>query len=1210
MLLERSAEQERELQQLLVSQQTKGSPNYHRWLSPQEFGARFGPADTDVQALTGWLASHGFIVEPVSGGRAFLEFSGTAGQVRRAFHTEIHKYVVSGQTHLANNKDAEVPLALAPVVGGILSLNDFSRRTELQAATQQTPNLRVRQPGKGSPTPEVTLAGCTPSGAACYGLGPADFATIYDVSPLYSAGLDGTGQTIAIASSSNIYLRDTQNFRTLFNLPANDPVVTVIGPDPGVVIVDEAATNLQVQWAGAVAPKATINLVVTQSTSTTEGANLSAISIVNGNLAPIMTLSYRQCEGSASADGALFYSILWEEAATQGITVVAPTGDSGAAACDSHLTEIAATQPIGVNAIASTPFNVAVGGTDFNQVGIWSQYWNDTNDPSTGASAKGYIPEETWNDTCAENGPDGCANPNSSGSDLIAGGGGVSIYNPIPVWQASTGFPMSGGRVVPDISLFAGDGNNGSLYLYCQGDANGNGDPSCNLSSPYLNIQGGGGTSTAAAAFAAIMALIDQKFGGLPQGNANLVLYPLAANASSGVFHDITLGNTSVACVAGSTASCNNSGTGFGILADNDGPIWSASPGYDLTTGWGSVDVNNLATQWSTIAFQPTTTTILSPAPGASSTHGSPVGFNITVTPTSGTGTPTGDVAVMVKPQSGTPFAADVFRLANGSVNTSTTMLPGGTYDIFAHYGGDGTFAPSDSAAQSITVQQQASQLTLQMEDFSNGPLDCFDSGQQEFYASVYYLRVVVGNPGDFQLQPSNCYPLITKASVPTGTVTITDNGSPLAGIGTFALNSRGFIELPTQPVAIGVHTLTASYSGDSSYAPSTAGTPGSVPVSSFLVQILPGRTQTIITASATLVAAGQNVTLIATVRDNLGGTGANPPSGTVTFTASDGTVLGTATLAPNPSSGSGLSSIAQLNIAPTQDVTANASYGGDANYGGSASITPVTITIGTPDFSIASSPTTINLTAGQPGTLTISVSPSLGFTGSVAINCPDASTLPLGMQCSANPSSVTLAADSKAVTSTVTLTSQAPSVISVSNMPLEQKGLTRGPEWVLALAFLLFVGYFQKKQVAFVCVLLAITLGCASCANLVGPGSSHNSGLSLTTSAVKSPVGTPVSFSAAISADHTVSGTVDFLDNGKTMAQGVAVNAGRASFTTSNLALGTHPITASYSGDDHTHAAQTSVPLNQVITGAGQLQITATSGTVVHTTTVNFNLQ
>jgi subtilase family serine protease len=1196
LVLQRSPAQEAALQQLLIAQQMKASPNFHNWISPAEFGARFGPSEADISALTSWLTSQGFAVKPVSGGRTVLEFSGTAGQLKRAFHTEIHKYNIEGQMHLANNRDPEIPAAFAPIVRGVLSLNDFSRKS----VGMKVQNF-VMSKSSGKLTPEVTLAaGCTSTGN-CYGVGPADFATIYDINPLYTAGIDGTGETIAIASSTNINIQDARSFRQIFNLPAKDPNIIVVGQDPGAVLGEEGFTTLQVQWAGAIAKNSAVDLVVSQSTAATDGTNLSAIYVINNNLAPILTFSFTDCEPVTGAGGAQFYQFLWEQAAAEGITVIAPAGDTGAAACDNHFTEIAASQGIAVNALASTVYNVAVGGTDFNQVGNWAQYWNATNDPNTLASAKSYIPEVTWNDSCAENGVNGCTNPNASGSDLVAGGGGFSIDNAIPSWQSGLGVSASGGRVLPDISLFAGDGNNGSFYLLCQGDANSNGDPACNINAPFANIQGAGGTAASAAAFAGIMALVDQYNHG-PQGNANLVLYPLSSNAAAGAFHDVTQGSTSVACVGGSFQDCSNAGAGFGIIADVNGAIWSASPGYDLATGLGSVDVNNLVTKWSSVSFLPTTTTIVSVNPPAP-THGQAVSFAINVN--SASGTPTGDVALMVNP-SGSAFAADVFTLVGGTITASTTKLPGGSYSIVAHYAGDGKFAPSDSAPFTINVAPQASQTTLSIEDFSNGPLDCFDSGQQEQFGAVYYLRVVVGNPGDTQASPSNCYPLITSTNTPTGTVKLTDNGNPL-GTGTYTLNGRGYLELPTQPVGLGQHQITATYSGDSSYGTSSAGT-GSAPTPFFFVTITQTNAQILLSASATTVAAGANVTVTATVTNTNRGSVAAPPSGLVTFLRSDGTTLGTATLAPTIIAGATVST-ASLTFAPTQSVTVSAQYAGDANYFPVSSIASLTINIGNPDFAVVYAPANLSLTSGQSGTATITVTPSLGFTGAVALACPAASALPLGMSCSISPATVTPGVDGKPVTAILTLNSQAPSVILASAKPAR-------PAWILTMASgsmvfagLFFLGGQRRKQLALICAVLLVTFSCGSCATVVKPGASPVSALTLTTSRVKSPLGAPVTLTAAVSADHVVSGTVDFFDNGTPVAQGVGLQVGRASFTSSSLTLGAHPITATYSGDDSTHSAKASTPLEQVITGGAQLQITATSGNLTHILQVQFIL-
>ena len=244
-------------------------------------------------------------------------------------------------------------------------------------------------------------------------LGPADFATIYNVQQLWNAGIDGTGETIAIVDDSNIKTTDAQEFRTLWGLSPQNLTVTVNGANPGLGD-DESEAILDVEWAGAVAKNANINLVVSQSTVATFGGDLSAVDIVDNDLAPILSESYGSCEqsltGSYTVNGThfssanAFYSSTWQQAATEGITVIVSTGDNGAAACD--IAEISGppTQPavdgLQVSGIASTPYNVAVGGTDFNDVTNPLSYWSESNSASTSASVLGYIPETTWNDSC------------------------------------------------------------------------------------------------------------------------------------------------------------------------------------------------------------------------------------------------------------------------------------------------------------------------------------------------------------------------------------------------------------------------------------------------------------------------------------------------------------------------------------------------------------------------------------------------------------------------------------------------------------------------------------------------------------------------------------------------------------------------------------------------------------------------------------------
>lgn len=294
LLLQRSPEQEAALQQLLGDQQDKSSGRYQSWLAPEQFGAQFGPSDADIQTVTQWLAAQGFNNVVVGTGRTTIEFSGTAGQVRSAFHTEIRRFSVKNQLHFANASDPAIPAALAPVVAGIVSLNDFPVQSHMKLlGTFQ----KTRKTGETRPL--FTFPGC--GGGNCYGVGPADFAKIYNSQPLLSGSpkIDGTGQGIAIVGESNINVQDVKDFRTMFGLSQNFSASNVIvnGEDPG-INDEEGESDLDVQWSGAVAPGARIDFVASASTETTPGINLSALYIVDHNLDAVMSESFGGCEKS------------------------------------------------------------------------------------------------------------------------------------------------------------------------------------------------------------------------------------------------------------------------------------------------------------------------------------------------------------------------------------------------------------------------------------------------------------------------------------------------------------------------------------------------------------------------------------------------------------------------------------------------------------------------------------------------------------------------------------------------------------------------------------------------------------------------------------------------------------------------------------------------------------------------------------------------
>jgi pseudomonalisin len=340
-----------ELASLLAAQQDPGSPQFHQWLTPSDFENQFGASREDVDRVTQWLASHGFSIDEIPAGRQSIIFSGTAAEVESAFHTSIRTYNVAGRIHHANSADPQIPEALASILAGAVSLHDFRRA-----------------PMHHGVTPQFT------SGSAHY-LAPGDFATIYDVAPLYSSSITGAGQSIAIVGRVNIRVSDVQAFRTLFGLPSNNPTVIVNGSDPGIWSTDEEAeADLDVEWSGAVAPQATIKFVVSASTSMTDGVDLSAQYIVSNNVAPVLSASFGSCESAMGTAERAFYNNLWQQAAAQGITAMVSAGDSGAAGCDSPSASTAV-YGLAVNGLCSTPYSVCVGGTEFNEASS-NNYWS------------------------------------------------------------------------------------------------------------------------------------------------------------------------------------------------------------------------------------------------------------------------------------------------------------------------------------------------------------------------------------------------------------------------------------------------------------------------------------------------------------------------------------------------------------------------------------------------------------------------------------------------------------------------------------------------------------------------------------------------------------------------------------------------------------------------------------------------------------------
>jgi hypothetical protein len=1062
LLLQRSPQQETALRTLIDQQQSKSSPSYHQWLTPQQFGQQYGPAPSDIQAATSWLTSHGFQIARVSTAGTLIEFSGTAGQVLNAFHTQIHRYVVNGEEHLANSSDPQIPTAIASVVAGPVSLHNFPRKA-------QSHNVGVfrKNTVTGQVVPLFSFNGCSANsnsatGSTCNAVGPGDFANIYNVQSLWTAGIDGTGETIAIVGDSEICTAtspdfsttcsnndDVATFRSIFGLPAKSPNVILDGPDPG-FNGDEIEGNLDVQWSGAVAKGATIDFVIAETTEATAGTDLAAEYIVDNNLAPVLSESFSACEAALGTNGNQFEATLWEQAAAQGTTVIVSAGDSGSAGCDNpDLTSPNAAQSgVFVNGLASTPFNVAAGGTDFDitAASYQSSYWSGANASVNGIndiSATKYIPETTWNDSCAQNFTavlTGCNSPSSIAAvNIVAGGGGQSNCSqldtsgtvctgsyPKPAWQTlESGFTSATDitRDLPDISLFAADGMiSNSFYAIC--DANFSSGP-CSTTPGFVDIVGVGGTSSAAPTFAGIMALVNQKMAA-PQGNANYVLYNLAkssgqtalsCSSSSGpaagcIFNDVTKGNNSVPC-SGTTQNCSNTQNSgaFGVLETLNtlglpsGTLaFNAETGLDMATGLGSVNAANLVSNWPAVgAFTSTATTLcLSTAattvstctPGAITIkHGAQVWVNISVTPSPGSGSSTKAEDVSLIGSGGSTAAvdlftannyvlsnADIYSLTSGTVSGATTTgLVGGTYNVIAHYAGDGTFGGSNSTGPiSVTVNPEASTTTLSTGIF-NFTNSAGTPSTSAYYGDSIILRAdVVGASGQQSA---------------TGSVTILDAGQSL---GSFALNTEGYTEDQTgsnvtgaftPPLAVGSHSFTANFNGDPSYAASNASTP-------LAFTVVQAPTTVSVTPSVTTVAANTAFSLSAFVDTqsnnslSSGGSSGAAPTGSVTFFAGT-TNLGSANVsAALDANGYVAAQVTLANVKLTATSAITATYSGDTNYTASPTPPAVTVTVsssGTFTLTPANGAVMTASAPGQSATDTIAAN-GTGFSGTITL--------------------------------------------------------------------------------------------------------------------------------------------------------------------------------------------------------------------------------
>ncbi len=865
LLLQRTPEQEADLQNLIARQQQPGAAEYHQWLTPTEFGARFGASPQDIATVTRWLESHGFEVRSVLNNASMIDFGGTAGQIREAFHTQLHYVSIEGGKFPALKQDPQIPAALAPVVSGIMGLNKIPHH-----ALHTPPHQAARDQASHhwqivDPTASDAASPAYTEGSPYYLVGPQDLYTIYKVNPVFTGGNLASTATVAVIEESDIEYGtvngttgvatggDVATFRSLFGVPGtlNMHVYhgygTVSCTDPGIDPSDneeDVEASLDAEWANALAPSANL-IFMSCASSSEQGIFNSMAALIDNNLSDVMSLSYGGSELNDTSGDFTFDDDLYEQAATQGQSILISTGDAGSDVDDQN-TSGTATHGYNVSGLSASPLVTATGGTDFQDYWDYleggsseSTYWSSTNS-STYGDALSYVPETSWNSSCAgliaayygDTGAGYCATGNDTTAHVVGGSGGISTHYTVPSWQ--TGITSGSStysnsmRSQPDISGFASSGWWGHALLFCDSNSAYSGDYACTSSTSFGSA---GGTSFVAPYMAGAFGLLRTATGSR-QGVLNPALYALAkaqftasgtktacyangqaANiakttglpASTCIFNDVTTSNNDVPCASGSTDCYVNTSASYGILsltgASSLTVAYLSTPGYDQVTGIGTVNINNLIADWNT-AF--TSSTALQANPTSISTSQS-----TTLTATVTGGTPTGYVDTPPAVTGSITFKDGTTTLGSCTLSSGacSTSVPGsslqiGSNSITAVFGGSGTYPSSTSTAQTVTVTSSSKTTPTVTVTPAHSSITTAQSDQVT-------VTVSGGSP------------------TPTGTVTLT-SGSYNSGATTLSGGSAS-ITIPAGSLAVGSDTLTATYSGDTNYLTNTGTAPVTV---------------------------------------------------------------------------------------------------------------------------------------------------------------------------------------------------------------------------------------------------------------------------------------------------------------------------------------------------------------------------------------------
>jgi subtilase family serine protease len=1204
LLLEPPADRRQALLKELADQRNPASPEYRHWLTPAAFADAYANSAADVDRVSAWLASEGFKVAPLPAGRGWIEFSGSVAQVEQAFRTRV-VFIQSapGETRAVLASAIVVPGAIKPLVHGLVSLD----------GTLAAPAITPPQ------TVSISAADLASQTSLNHveALSPQMLAHLLHLDGLHTAGTLGTGQSIAIPARSNVRSSDIAAFRTAFSLSASALQVASAGPDPGPT-ADEPAAVLAASWAGVAAPGANIILVPAATTAATDGLDLALAAIVDQVLAHTVTVGYSSCEAGIAEPHQAFYAALYRQAAAEGLAVIAASGDSGASACHMAGTDAPVTTGFAVNALASTPWNTAVGVAAFGAAG-----------PQAGIAAL-----SAWSPL----------NPADPG---FAGGGGTSALYSAPGWQATpsqaeqlSAASGTSGRLVPDLALpTALDRGVNPGLAFCFGGV---------TASTGCTLVRSGGSAAASAIFAGIVAMVAERDGA--QGNVAPYLY--AFGSHTGIFTDVQQGNAQLPCTAGTPGCGATQQIGF-----------AAAAGYDLATGLGTPDAQKLVNDWDNPAGNGTAVATVTNTITAGQTINPSGSVVLSASVDSGTAgsAPTGTIAFLDQSNNNT---VDTVLLVPGTGGLSTAsvtvtgVLTQGGHPIVAEYSGDTVYAAANSQPVVVEVQPSSTVTVVTPANSNPGPgsslivtalvtssnagsgaqapsgtmdfrLDGVSQGIQPLVAGVpaanstnstssigMTMPYVAGNhqivgfySGDTNytnstsaaavvtlassaptvvLTPATLTPLAgsnlqltvtisppsASATAPTGTVSITLDGSKVATVPVTASSPSSTATATITAPAIGTHILVATYSGDANY--SVAASPA--------VTITVGKTATtlVVTPATTTPAANSPLLLTATLTPV--GTSAATPSGTISFTL-DGATQGTAPIA------SGTTATFTITAPASGSHTVQATYGGDVNF--ASSVAPaVSITVAKTATTVVISPLATTPTAGGSLAVTAVITPSTA-----------GSTLPSGnVTFTLDGVNQGVAAVTTGSPSTATLT------ITVPTSGTHTLVAAYSGDTYYATATSPGLSFAVAKAVPTVVVT-------AGSPNIVA-------GAPLQLSATIAP---PASGGAA------PTGTVTFLIDGASVGIG-AVSSGTlstASVTITAPAVGSHTLQASYSGDtNYTAAVSTANPITvgkstttlaltpstTTPLGGNTLQATATLtaaivGTSVPTGTVTFTL-